>query len=83
MVDISSSRLNDFHHDAFPAMMQSKNGYDNMVVQVEERFARLKRCIQLKLTPDKDFNRLRCAEVRKNQQNNCKSAPWAHPVFDV
>jgi len=45
MVDISSTRLNDFHHYAFSATMHAKNRYDNMVVQVEVRFARLKRFI--------------------------------------
>jgi len=45
MVDISSTRLNDFHHYAFSATMHTKNRYDNMVVQVEVRFARLKRFI--------------------------------------
>jgi len=45
MVDISSSRLNDFYHYAFPATMHSKNRYDNMVVQLEVRFTSLKSCI--------------------------------------
>jgi hypothetical protein len=45
MVDISSTRLNDFHDYAFSATVHSQNRYDNMVVQVEVRFARLKRCI--------------------------------------
>jgi hypothetical protein len=45
MVDISSTRLNDLHHYAFSATMHSKNRYDNMVVQVEVRFASLKWCI--------------------------------------
>jgi hypothetical protein len=52
VVDITGTGLDDFHDCAFAAPMQSKNRYDNMVVQLEKRLARLKRCTAQSTLPD-------------------------------
>jgi hypothetical protein len=57
VVDITGTGLDDFHNCAFVAPMQSKNRYDNMVLQLEKRLARLKRCIAQSTLPD---NARRC-----------------------
>jgi hypothetical protein len=32
---------------------------------------------------DKGFSDLECAGVRKIPQENCNSAPWAHPIASI